>query len=42
MKHGPYKNKASAKEAATKARKKGFNATLYKKATGKWYVSVSR
>lgn len=42
MKHGPFKNKGNAKAYAEKARKKGLNATLYKKKTGKWYVSTTR
>jgi len=39
--HGPFKNKGTAKEFATKMRKKGFSAALYKK-KGKWCVSVTR
>ena len=40
--HGPFKDKNSAKDYASKRRKKGYTASLYKKSTGKWYVSVSR
>ena len=39
--HGPFANKANAKEYAKKLRKKGFNATLYKKKSC-WCVSVTR
>jgi hypothetical protein len=46
MEHGPFKTKQNAKDYASKMRKKGFNATLYKaKGTtpGKqWKVSVTR
>ena len=41
VEHGPFKSKGNAKDFATKARKKGFNAGLYK-AKGKWKVSVTR
>jgi len=41
MEHGPFKNKTTAKNFATRMRKKGFNASLYK-AKGKWKVSVTR
>jgi len=40
-KHGPFKSKTNAKEYATKARKKGYNASLYKTDKG-WCVSVTR
>jgi hypothetical protein len=40
--HGPFKNKDSAKERSKKYRKRGFKSTLYKKANGKWYVSVTK
>ena len=40
--HGPYASKGNAKEDATKYRKKGYNCSLYKKKSGKWYLSVSR
>jgi len=39
--HGPFKNKGNAKDFATKMRKKGFNASLYK-AKNKWKVSVTK
>jgi len=38
--HGPFKTKTNAKTFATKMRKKGFVAGLYK-AKGKWKVSVT-
>jgi len=41
MEHGPFKNKGNAKDFASKMRKKGFEAGLYK-AKGKWKVSVTR
>lgn len=45
MEHGPFKNKTNAKEYATRMRKKGFNATLYKAkgttAGKQWKVSVT-
>jgi len=41
MEHGPFKNKTNAKEYATKARKKGFTAVVYKTEKG-WKVSVTR
>jgi len=39
--HGPFASKANAKTAAKKARKDGFDASLYKKKSG-WCVSVTR
>jgi len=39
--HGPFKNKGNAKAYATGARKKGFNANVYKTDKG-WKVSVTR
>ena len=39
--HGPFANKTNAKRFATRMRKKGFNAGLYKKKSG-WCVSVTR
>jgi len=39
--HGPFANKGNAREYASKMRKKGFGASLYKKKSG-WCVSVTR
>lgn len=39
--HGPFGSKTNAKQFASRMRKKGFEASLYK-AKGKWKVSVTR
>jgi|GEM_PF-5298919 len=39
--HGPFASKANARAHAKKARKCGFEASLYKKKSG-WCVSVTR
>ena len=39
--HGPFASKANAKDYASKLRKKGFGASVYKKKSG-WCVSVTR
>lgn len=39
--HGPFANKGNAKDYASKMRKKGFDATIYKKKSG-WCVLVTR
>lgn len=42
--HGPFKNKDTAEEFASKMRQKGFTSSPYKKKSGmrRWYCSVSR
>ena len=42
MRHGPFKGKVNAKRYAKERRKNGCIASLYQRASGTWWVSVTR